>query len=196
MTTKKKRTVGKQVKAGTSKGSAEDRKKLFVEAYLSNGGNATDAALAAGYSQGGAAKAGYRLSKDVLVLSELRQRQNELAKKYSLTTEDVIRSISQELHFDPANLFNEDGSIKPITALDEDTRKALVSVETLQLGSDECPVFVKKLKWAQKSTAREQAMKHLGMFERDNQQKTDPLVEFLRGLSGNALPVVKGNGRK
>ena len=33
-------------------------------------------------------------------------------------------------------------------------------------------------------------------LELQNSQKTDPLVEFLRGLSGNALPVVKGNGRK
>ena len=169
-----------RVKAGTSKLSADDRKRLFVEAYLSNGGNATDAALAAGYSQGGASKAGYRLSKDVQVMSAVRQKQDELAKKYSLTTDDVIRSISQEIHFDPANLYNEDGSLKAITELDEDTRKALVSVEMIQVGSPDAPVFVKKIKWAQKSTAREQAMKHLGMFERDNLQQPPTILKIER----------------
>lgn len=168
-------------KAGTSKSSREDKKALFVEAFLSNGGNATEAALSAGYSKGGAAKSGYRLTKDVQVMSMIRQRQDELAKKYSLTTEDVIRSISQELHFDPLKLFKDDGSLRPITELDEDTRKALVSVETVQVGSAEAPIFIRKLKWAQKATAREQAMKHLGMFERDNRQR-NPLEDLPRDV--------------
>ena len=113
-------------------------------------------------------------------MSAVRQKQDELAKKYSLTTDDVIRSISQEIHFDPANLYNEDGSLKAITELDEDTRKALVSVEMIQVGSPDAPVFVKKIKWAQKSTAREQAMKHLGMFERDNLQQPPTILKIER----------------
>lgn len=160
----------KRGKSGTSKQSAESKKKLFVEAYLSNGGNATQAAIAAGYKESNAYKSGYRLTKDAQVIAMLGQRQDYLAKTYSLTTEDIIKSIAQDLHFDPADMFNEDGSLKRIIDLDEDTRMAIDSFETIQIGSADAPVFIKKIKRSPKATAREQAMKHLGMFKKDNEQ--------------------------
>lgn len=190
-----KKTPKNPIKAGTSKRSAEERKLAFVEAYLSNGGNATDAALQAGYSSGGAAKQGYRMSKDPTILSMIGQRQVALANKYELTTDAIIQSIAQEIHFDPACLYNEDGSLKSIHELDKNARMALASVEFEQHGSVDAPVFVRKVKWASRYQAREQAMKHLGMFERDNAQKSGALsglpremvqliVERLRLLKG------------
>lgn len=158
------------IKAGTSKAAAEARRQVFIEAYLANGGNATDAAKKAGYSEKTAGSQGQRLLKDVGLKAAIAARANAVAKKYELTTDLVIRSITQELRFDPASLFLDDGTLRPMQDLDEDTRSALVSVETMQFGSPEAPVFVRKYKWAAKSTAREQAMKHLGMFERDNAQ--------------------------
>lgn len=161
----KKKAPAKRGKSGTSKKSAGDKKGRFVEAYLSNGGNLTAAALAAGYTPGGAAKAGYRMSKDAAVMSMIGQRQGEVLKKYQLNTEDVFRSISQELHFNPKKLYNEDGSLKAITELDDDTAMALSGIEFEQHGSPEAPVFVRKVKWTAKSSARDHLMKHLGMFK-------------------------------
>lgn len=167
----KKKAPAKRGNAGNSKKAAEGKKALFVEAYLSNGGNATEAALAAGYSQGGASKAGYRLSNNVQIMSMIGQRQGEVLKKYQLNTEDVFRSISQELHFNPKRLYNEDGSLKAITELDDDTAMALSGIEFEQHGSPEAPVFVRKVKWGARSSARDHLMKHLGMFK-----ETDPTV--------------------
>jgi phage terminase small subunit len=172
----------KRVKAGTSKASAADKRTAFVEAYLSNGGNATRAAIEAGYSPATAGRAGGRMVKDVRILSVLDKRREELGERYKVTTDAVIKSISQELHFDPANLFDEDGSLKKVTDMDEDTRMALVSIETLQVGSPDAPIFIKKVKWATRQGAREQAMKHMGMFEKDNRQKS-PLEDISRDLA-------------
>ena len=194
MAAAKTKKVVRADKAGTSKQAALDRKKLFAEAYIANGGNASEAAKSAGYSEKTAYSAGHRLLRDVEVREILDSRQSALANKYELTSEAIIKSIAQELHFDPANLFNADGSVKSITDMDADTRMALVSIETLQMGDPESPAIIRKIKWAGKDKAREQAMKHLGMFERDNKQKSDPVVsllEFLMERTGGSsrLPI-------
>ena len=189
-----KRKVTKADKAGTSKQSAGEKKKLFAEAYIANGGNASEAAKSAGYSAKTAGVTGCRLLKDVQVQSILGERQKALANKYELTAEAIIKSIAQDLHFDPANLFNGDGSVKAVAEMDADTRMALVGIETLQLGDADSPAIIRKIKWATKHQAREQAMKHLGMFAQDNKQKSDPitaLTEFLMERTGGTsrLPI-------
>lgn len=191
---KRAKKVVRADKAGTSKQAAADKKKLFAEAYIANGGNASEAAKSAGYAESSAGVTGCRLLKDAQVRLILDERQSALANKYELTAEAIIKSIAQELHFDPANLFNEDGSVKSVSEMDADTRLALVSIETLQLGDPESPAIIRKIKWATKHQAREQAMKHLGMFERDNKQKSDPvnsLLEFFMERTGGAsrLPI-------
>ena len=178
---KRAKKVVRADKAGTSKQAAADKKKLFAEAYIANGGNASEAAKSAGYAESSAGVTGCRLLKDAQVRLILDERQSALANKYELTAEAIIKSIAQELHFDPANLFNEDGSVKSLVEMDADTRMALVSIETLQLGDPESPAIIRKIKWATKHQAREQAMKHLGMFEKDNGQKS--IVEVKADLS-------------
>ena len=175
-----------RVKAGTSRAEAERKKKLYVEAYITNGGNKTQAAVEAGYPPGRAAeKAAERLSKDVVVQQMIAERAEAVANKYELTTELAARSIYQELTFDPGKLYREDGSLKDVTELDEDTRMALTSVEFEQLGDKDSPVIVRKMKWAPRHQAREQLMKHLGMFEKDNAQKSP-----LDGLPRDVLKMV------
>lgn len=175
--TKAAKKTGKQ---GTSKDAAVHRKAVFVEAYIANGGNATEAAKKAGYSAKTAYSQGGRLLKDVEIQRAIAERSKQVAKKYELTTDLVVKSIVQELTFDPAKLYQAGGQLKDITELDEDTRMALASVEFEQLGSQDAPVFVRKYKWAARQGAREQAMKHLGMFEKDNEQKASALAGLPR----------------
>lgn len=176
---RRKRTAKTEAKpkAGTSKAAAAARRKVFVEAYIANGGNATDAAIKAGYSEKTARFQASRLLTDPNIQAEIAERRKALVRKYELTAEMVTRSIVQELTFDPARLYNDDGTLKAIPDLDEDVRMALTSVEFEQIGSVDAPVFVRKVKWSQRGTAREQAMKHLGMFEKDNQQKLTDLSD-------------------
>ncbi len=157
----------------------------FVEEYLANGRNGTRAYLKVftGITNPDtAAVLATRLLKNAHVSAYLEQREQEIRAKYRLTTDHVIKSLSQALHFDPAKLYNEDGSLKKVTDLDEDTRMALAGLEVVEMagaakigGEDgvalsHVPMFTKKVKWLDKNTVREQAMKHLGMFEKDNKQ--------------------------
>lgn len=182
--------VKAKVKAGNTQEDAANRRKVFVEAYLTNGGNASQAAVAAGFSEKTAGAAGSRLLKHVEVSTQIQQRRAKLAEKYELTTESVIRSLAQAVHFDPRKMFREDGTLKPIHELDDDTAAALAGFEVTEekgSGNDRGKVigFTKKVKWLDKNTAREQAMKHLGLYLEDNKQKSP-----LEGISREALKSV------
>ena len=174
-----KKKAASRPKAGTS--SVQERKKIFVEVYLANGGNATDAAIQAGYSKKTAKEQGSRLLADVNVKAQVSKRAEIVANKYELSAELAAKSIYQELTFDPAELYNDDGSLKSVKDLDKDIRMALTSVEFEEIGGKGSPITVRKVKWASRNQAREQLMKHLGMFEKDNKQKS-PLDGVSRDL--------------
>lgn len=171
-----------RTKAGTSKMSASERKKAFIESYIANGGNATAAAISAGLSAKTAGSSGQRMLKDVEIKEQIAERAKAVANKYELTTELAARSIYQELTFDPAKLYDEQGRLKPVTELDEDTRMALASIEVDEVGGGDSPlVITRKVKWAARHQAREHLMKHLGMFSEDNKQKLTVSLIHLGG---------------
>lgn len=158
-----------RVKAGTSKAAAQARKAAFVEAYLSNGGNATEAAKSAGFSPKTAHVQGCQLLKDLKVRTMLQDRQRTLAANLELTTEAVLRNLARAVHFDPRKLFHPNGKAKLPHELDDDTAAAISGVEFEVLGG---VVTSAKYKAADRNAARDQAMKHLGLFKADNTQRT------------------------
>lgn len=184
-----KKSTKQRVKAGTSKASAADKRKAFVEAYFANGENGCQAAITAGFAAKSAGVTAARLLKDARVLAEISRRRTEITAKLELNTEETIREIKRLAFSDPRRITNADGTVKRLHELDAETAAAVSSYEVDKDG-------VIKYKFWDKNSAIDKAAKVQGLYEADNSQKTDPLVEFLRGLSGNALPVVKGNGRK
>lgn len=195
MATKKKAPA----KPGTSKEAAAARRRLFVEAYIANSGNGTDAAITAGFSPKTAAQQATRLLKDVNVQQALKGRQEKLAEKFELTTEAVLRNLAQAIYFDPRKLYREDGSLKDVPELDDDTAMALAGVEVTEekgTGDERGRVvgYTKKLKWLDKNSAREQAMKHLGQYREDNTQRNplsdvprDALLALVAKLGGKPI---------
>ena len=164
---------------------AARRRHAFVEAYLANSGNALQAAVAAGFSQKTAGVTGYKMLKHPHVVLMLEQRQAELARKFELTTEGVIRNLAQAIYFDPRKLYHPDGSLKDITELDDDAAMALASCDVFEeyAGTGERRALVghtKKLKWIDKNSAREQAAKILGLYKKDNEQPNAEIAAAAR----------------
>jgi len=201
-------------KTGASKQSAEMRRKLFVEAFLSNGENITKAALAAGFSAKSAASQGSRLLKDVKIQQILDTRRTEVLESAKLTTQTLHDSLRQALLFDPRKLFREDGTVKDVVELDDDTALALASFEVTEEfgaagGSEEQEPqahggtlkrqrrgligYTKKVKWLDKNSARDQLAKMLGAYEKDNRQRSDPLTDLLGELMQrrSSLPIAE-----
>jgi phage terminase small subunit len=165
--------------------TAEARKAMFVEAYIANGGNATEAAKAAGYSAKTAKQQGSRLLTNVDISASVAKRRAHLVEKMELTTERTLLEIARLAYVDPRKFFHADGTPKEITELDDDTAAALAGMEVTEewegTGADKKIVGVtKKYKLTDKNAALEKAMKHLGQYEKDNAQK-HPIQELDAG---------------
>ena len=165
---------------------AVERRRIFVEAYLSNGQNATKAAMAAGYSTHPktANSAGCRLLKHPEVVARLDERRRALAQKFELTTEKNLQEVARIAYCDPRKIMAQDGSIKLPHELDEDTAAAIASFEVSFDGSI-------KYKFWPKTQALDMANKIMGNYEKDNRQKIAPLRELLESLTGNLTGVAQ-----
>lgn len=160
------------------KTSEEQRALLFIEAYIANGNNGTKAAIAAGFSPNGADVQACRMLVKPRIAAAIAARQAELAAKFRLTTDDVLNELRRIVHVDPRKFFNADGSLKKITDMDDDCAAALASVETDEISVDGAAIGVtRKVKFWDKNSAIEKAMKHLGLFEKDNKQKYADLTD-------------------
>ncbi len=160
----------KNKQPGTSKSTKDERALLFVEAFISNGGNATQAAIAAGYTPKSAGQQGSRMSKVPHILSMIKARQDELSTKYKLTTESVIAELDKIVHADLRTILNDDGSIKPPKDWPDGIAGAISGLEINELfegvGKERMQIgFTKKIKLWDKGTALNMAMKHLGLLQ-------------------------------
>lgn len=173
-------------KNGTSKEAAEHKRRLFITAYLNNGGNATQAAISAGYSEKTAHVIGSRLLKEVK--NEVEQKKEKIASKFELSLERTLQEIARIAYSDPRNFYNEDGSLKSIHELDDDTAAALAGMDIVEmaggaeLGGDagvkHIPMHTKKIKIWDKNAALEKAMKFFGAYEKDNKQKQPVVLQL------------------
>lgn len=173
--------VKRRAKAGTSKRAAAERRRAFIEAYIQNGRNATDAAITAGFSPRSAYSRGLELVKDREVSAAIDEVLAEREAQSGLTTVNVLREVKRLAMFDSRKLYRDDGTVKRPDEWDDDTAAAVggFEVEEEYSGTGEDRTlsgYTKKLKIWDKNSALEKAMKHLGLFEKDNAQIRDSLV--------------------
>jgi phage terminase small subunit len=82
-----------------------------------------------------------------------------------LEIEETLRQLAWVLRSDPRRLFRPDGSFIPVHELDDATAAGISSIE---LDADGKP---KKVRFWSKTDAIDKAMRHLGLFERDNREQ-------------------------
>lgn len=182
------------------------KQAAFVSEYLLSG-NATQAAINAGYSEKTAYKIGaenLRKPQIAALLAQkqvvIAQRQDSRLERMELTDERISREIARIAFFDPRRMFDTEGNPKPLHELDDDTAAAIAGLEVLEQfeGRGEDRVFVgylKKYKIADKNAALTNAAKILGMFKKDNEQPgekvANAITSLLLGMKKSALPVVQ-----
>jgi len=81
---------------------------------------------------------------------------------------------------DPRNIMHDDGRIKKLHELDADTAAAVSSYEVDKDG-------VVKYKFWDKNSALDKAAKFQGLYEKDNEQKSDPLTALLQAIGGAVI---------
>lgn len=165
------------------------RKKQFAEHYAAHG-NATQAAIVAGYSEKTAYSQGARLLKDVEIKAYVASLQESATSDAGVTIQRCVLELARIAFGDPRKLFTVDGYLKPIRDLGDEEAALLSQFEiegdlfNAQMkrpdpngeadempGIEFVPIKVGKLKRWDKVKSLELLMKYLGAFEKDNQQR-------------------------
>lgn len=166
------------------------RQSLFVQEYLVDL-NATQAAIRAGYSEKTAASQGQRLLRNVEIAKHIQKAMDQRANTVQITAERVLLEVARLAMYDPRKFFNASGELLGIHDLDDDTAAALAGMDVMELPDG--AGSIKKIKLVDKGPNLERLMKHLGLYERDNEQKVDPLTALLHGIAtrnaGAFMPV-------
>jgi hypothetical protein len=134
---------------------------LFVQHYLTNGNNSTQAAISAGAPPTGAATTGYRWLKRADVVAELTRRQAKVEKTNDLTAERIMKELSDIALIDPGSMYGEDGKLLPVSSMPESTRRAIAGIEQAR--------GFTKLRLSSKLGALELACKIIGLTKQVEQ---------------------------
>lgn len=129
-----------------------------------------------------------KLLADANVSLRVSQIQQAGARLAELDAAEVASEIKRVAFSDIAGIVKVVGGktvIRLPNELDAATRAAVASFEIDEFGRI-------KYKFWDKNSALDKAAKILGMYEKDNKQKSDPLVELIKGLGGNVIGVAGG----
>lgn len=119
--------------------------------------------------------------KDVKVSAEIAERAQSVARIVGLTTERTLQEVARLAYSDVRKLFKADGTLKPIHELTDDEAAAVASVK---VGS------TTKITHWDKNSALEKAMKHHGLYEKDNEQQPAALL-LLAQIATNPASRIK-----
>ena len=164
------------------------KRKRFVDEYLTDY-NSTQAAIRAGYSETSAKNQGPRLITYDGVSQAINERLADQRQRSEIRADNVLSEINNIALFDPRDLFDSNGNPLPIEALDDRTASAIagLEVESRADGSK-----VAKYRLASKLDALEKLMRHLGQYERDNEQQGQ-LAQALTSASKRVQKLDKGD---
>jgi phage terminase small subunit len=86
------------------------------------------------------------------------------------SVERTLREIARVAYDDPRRLFRADGALVPIVKLDEDAAGTIAAIEVDEDGR------TTRVRMWEKNRALEMAMRHLGLYERNNEQLSESLA--------------------
>lgn len=165
---------------GVSKAASQERYKLFANAYIANGRNGTQAAISTGYSPRTASDQAKHLLRRPEVRAIIDKATERVLAKSGLTAERTLQELARVAYADIRSLYREDGSLKSPHEWDDDSAAAVAGMDVTEefegVGeARKLSGYTKKVRMVDKIAALDKAMKHLGLYERDNSQRAENL---------------------
>jgi len=100
------------------------------------------------------------------IATRIKELQAETADKLLVSDRSVLREYARIGFSDVRNLFNEDGSLKNIHSLDNDTARAISSLKVVTKSYGKGKVeYVNEIKFWNKNAALESLAKNLGLLD-------------------------------
>lgn len=152
----------------TKKSKTEEltaKQELFCQEYLIDH-NATRAAMRAGYSQKTAYKIGFENLQKPLIKQRIDDLEKDRFKRLQMSQDEVLGQYARLARSDVRNLYDEEGKLKPIHELDDDTAYAIsaVDVDEVKAGGETMAVKTTKVKLHDKKAALDSIAKAMKLF--------------------------------
>lgn len=156
----------KKTKTGLS-----PKMRRFCEEYIIDL-NGTQAAIRAGYSQRTADVISCQHLVKLKVRDYIHQLQEEIRERNRVTIDKLVQGLAAIVRLDPIDLFNENGTVKNLSDMPEVARKCIAELKMMEVSGVDGPMgTMKTIKLPSKLEAIEKLMKHLGGYEKDNEQQ-------------------------
>jgi phage terminase small subunit len=110
-----------------------------------------------------------RLLKNSKVAARIVELKAPAIAAAGLSVERTLREIARIAYADPRRLFRADGTLVPIVKLDEDAAGMIAAIEVDEDGR------TTRVRMWDKNQALEKALRYLGLYERENTQRSENL---------------------
>lgn len=144
--------------------------------------NGTQAAIRAGYSKKTANEQAAQLLAKLSIKTRVKELQDELAKKTSLTAQMVIDELRKVGFANIKDYLDDSNDVKSLLSIDEQKAAAVSSIKITEQQYGETTTRSTSFKLHDKISALEKLGRHLGIFEADNAQT---------GLGGAIIRITK-----
>jgi len=150
--------------------------KRFCDKYFETL-NGTQSAIYAGFSEKTARSQASQMLSTEEVETYLQNLRNLRAEETGITQRRVLEEIGRLAFSDIRKYYNGDNQLIPITDLDDDAAAALSSVKIDELYAGDVTIgHTKEIRLYNKLDGLEKLAKHLGIYEKDNDQRKPDLV--------------------
>ena len=146
------------------------KQTLFVAEYLANGFNATKAAISAGYSERSASSIGEENLRKPEIASAIAKKTQKAIAKVDFSVERTLEFVARMAFFDPADLFEADGSMKRLRDIPPETRSVIAGLEVSDIwdsGEGEEKSIIgnlKKIKLSDRKAALDMLMRYHTLY--------------------------------
>ena len=151
-----------------------DKQQRFCEEYLCDL-NATQAAIRAGYSEKTAGQIGEQNLKKLEIQETISQLQAARSERVGVTADMVLQELAKIGFSNIQDYLNGDLSIKDLTSIERQKADAVASIKKTVMEFETGTKTTVEFKLHDKLKALEMVGRHIGFFEKDNEQgKTPP----------------------
>lgn len=145
-----------------------DNQEFFCHEYLKDR-NGTQAAIRVGYSEKTANEQAAKLLAKVNVRGRINDLIQEQFEKLKIEAQSILKGLLRIAEYDPADAYNEDGTLKNIKDMPLSLRKAIASIEVDELwegiGKDRKQIGVTtKIRFWNKNEALRDLGRHKKLF--------------------------------